>query len=296
MANIAVIAAVFSISLAVFGVIAAKLFLRAKKSFDAAGGIEGLQQMVHQAQSDHPARAFPVVTPAGQVKASRILVIIFLFTAVLSCGVGSYIQVRMLREAWLLESEGVVTMATVAQKRIVEDDEDGDTYYVDYTFVATSEIGRAEGVRREERVSYQLFSRVPEEGRVEVIYARSDPEIARMTAHYEPGKVSYVPIIVGGIVALTDALLLFWFYKRYVNASRLEIEGVPGTVTILDLHESSDSDSTTYYVAYALPDGQQIRHSVSRKIYETLKVGDVVRIIYLPDDLTVFRPEWESVA
>jgi hypothetical protein len=127
---------------------------------------------------------------------------------------------------------------------------------------------------------------------VEVIYARSDPQIARMMAHYEPGKVSYVPIIVGVIAAVVDALLLSWTYKRYQNANRLEVEGVPGTVTVLDFYEESDSDSTSYFVAYALPDGQQIRHSVSRKIYQTLTVGDAIRIIYLLDDPRVFRTEW----
>ena len=30
---------------------------------------------------------------------------------------------------------------------------------------------------------------------------------------------------------------------------------------MLDLYEDMDSDSDSYYVAYALPDGQQIRHT-----------------------------------
>ncbi len=113
-------------------------------------------------------------------------------------------------------------MATVTEKRIVEDDEGSDdTYYVLYTFVASSESGQAEEVRRKERVSYQQFIRVPEPGQVEVIYAHSDPKVARIAAHYVPGKVSYVPVIVSGIITLIDTLIaLPWTYKQFRSASR----------------------------------------------------------------------------
>ena len=117
--------------------------------------------------------------------------------------------------------------------------------------------------------------------------------MVRALVKYKPGRVNYLPGIIGGIVGIVAFLLTTAFFRGYRNAMRLDIEGVMTTTTILDLYESSDSDSTTYYVAYTLPDGEQIRHSVLSRVYNTLHVGDAVRIVYLMENPRIFRPEWE---
>ncbi|MBN1876444.1 MAG: hypothetical protein JXA33_19625, partial [Anaerolineae bacterium] len=148
-------------------------------------------------------------------------------------------------------------------------------------------------VQRKESVPYEVFVRIAEGGQIEVIYARSDPKVVRAMAEYKPGRVNYLPGIIGGIVGIVDLLLTTAFFRGHRNAVRLDTEGIMATTTILDLYESSSSDSTTYYVAYTLPDGQQIRHTVLSRIYETLQIGDAVRIVYLMDNPRIFRPEWE---
>ena len=112
----------------------------------------------------------------------------------------------------------------------VEDDEGEDDYYVTYTFV--SRPGRAEEreVTNRDRVPREVFERLEEGGRVEIIYAPGEPEVARVTADYVPGAVDYVPAIVGAAVALPS----LWRYdartdphavrEREVRAGRARAE------------------------------------------------------------------------
>ncbi|MGC9397092.1 MAG: DUF3592 domain-containing protein [Anaerolineae bacterium] len=277
----------------VFILSALKMFSKVKRDVEAAGGLEGIKAAYVRAAEEYPASALPVATPVSKTKTARTLNLIFAFSLLLSCGVGGFFQVRAIRESALLEDEGVVTTATVVEKHISEDDDGDETYYVTYAFGASSPEAGTQRVQRKESVPYEIFAQFREGGKVEIIYAPSDPKVAHVMAKYEPGRVSYLPGIIGGIVGLVDLLLLIAFYRRYQNAVRLDTEGLVTTTTVLDLYESSGSDSTTYYVAYTLPDGQQIRHSVGQKIYKTLHVGDAVKIVYLSDNPRIFRPEWE---
>ena len=275
-----------------------KMVSKVKRDVEAVGGLEGVKAAYLRAAEEHPASARSTVTPASKTKTARTLNLIFAFSLLLSCGVGGFFQVRAFRESALLEDEGVVTTATVVEKHISEDDDGDETYYVTYAFSAYAssaslpEVGTQQ-MQRKESVPYEIFAQLEEGGTVEVIYAPSNPKVARVMAKYKPGRVSYLPGIIGGIVGLVDLLLMTAFFRRYQTAVRLDTEGLVTTTTILDLYESSSSDSTTYYVAYTLPNGQQIRHSVGQKIYKTLHVGDAVKIVYLSDNPRIFRPEWE---
>lgn len=272
---------------------ALKMFSGVRKNIEAVGGLEGLEAAHLRMAEERPAAIVPVVTPVGQVKTARLVWLILALSALLCFGVGGFIQYRAIRSARLLENEGVVARATVTEKRISEDDDGDETYYVTYTFGAQSSDAGLQQVKRKESVHYEVFAQVEEGGRLDVIYARSDPKVARILANYESGKVSYLPIFVGGIIGLVEALLAAAFYRRFQNAVRLDAEGIPTTATVLDLFVTSGEDSATYYVAYNLPDGQKIRHTVSPAIYKRLHVGDSLRIVYLPDNPKVFRPEWE---
>ncbi len=272
---------------------ALKILSKVRKNFEAIGGLEGLNAARLRMIEEHPARIFPIVIPMGKVKTARLVWSIMVFSVLVSFGVGGFFQFRVSRAARLLEGEGVVVAATVAARSISENDDGDETYYVTYTFNAQAANGESLPVKRKESVPYALFARVEDGGRIEVIYARSDPTVARMMANYTPGKVSYLPIFVGGIMGLVGLLLATGFYRYYQNAARLDAEGFPISVTILDLFETWDSDSTTYYIAYILPDGQKIRHTVRSAVYQRLHVGDSIRIVYLPDNPKIFRPEWE---
>jgi len=242
---------------------------------------------------EHPAAVASLVAPVGRVENTRRLWLILALSAVLLVGAGGFFQYRNIRSARLLESEGVTVRATITEKYISTDDDGDETYYLTYTFSAQSPDAGSQQVKRKERVFYELFAQVEEGGRIDVTYARSDPKVAQIVANYIPGDVSYLPIFLGGIMGLVDVLLASAAYRRFQNAVRLDAEGIPATATVLDLFATSDENSTTYYVAYTLPDGQQIRHSIRPALYKQLHVGDPIQLVYLPDNPRLFRPEWE---
>jgi len=275
----------------IFVVGALKMFSGLTKQIQAVGGLEGLKAAHLQMTEEHPARVLPVTTPTGKVESTRLVLGITVFCVLLSFGLGAFFQSRAIRTARLLESEGVVVTAAVTARSISEDDDGDETYYVSYTFVIPS----GETVKRKESVPYRVFAQAEEGGQIDAIYAHSDPKVARLMANYTPGKVSYLPAIIGGIVGLVALLLALAFSRAYRNAVRLDAEGFSTWAPVLDLFESSDSDSTTYYVAYTLPDGQKIRHAVKPAIYQRLHEGAQIRVVYLPDTPKVFRPEWDNI-
>lgn len=269
-----------------------KSFSKLNQTLTDMGGLEGLKAAHLQLIETNPAQVAPVVSPTGKVARARLTLGIALFCVLLSFGLGSFFQYRAIRAARLLENDGVVVTAQVTGKNISEDDDGYDTYYVSYTFDPQPAAGSAQAIERKDSVPYELYGEIELGAEIDVIYARSDPAVARMLALYKPGRVSIVPVMIGWIVGMAGALLALAFYQAYRNAARLDAEGLSTWVTVLDLFESSDSNRTSYYVAYALPDGQKIRQSVQPAIYQRLNVGDQIKVVYLPDRPKVFRPEW----
>ncbi len=290
---VVIVLAFMTFGVIVFTVGVLKMFTRVKKDVEAAGGLEGLKAAHLRMTEEHPAAGASLVAPVGRVENTRRLWLILALSAVLLVGAGGFFQYRNIRSARLLESEGVTVRATITEKYISTDDDGDETYYLTYTFNAQSPDAGSQQVKRKERVFYELFAQVEEGGRIDVTYARSDPKVAQIVANYIPGDVSYLPIFLGGIMGLVDVLLASAAYRRFQNAVRLDAEGIPATATVLDLFATSDENSTTYYVAYTLPDGQQIRHSIRPALYKQLHVGDPIQLVYLPDNPRLFRPEWE---
>jgi hypothetical protein len=226
-----------------------------------------------------------------RARIALIVCLVLLFDLVITVGVATYFQRENVRQAELLQSEGVVTRATVVALEIGEDDEGDETYYVTYSFVSRPDRPEEREVTRSESVPYDLYKRLEEGGWVEVIYAPSDPEVARITAEYKPGAVNYLPGILGAVVALPSLVALLWFYSRYRRAARLDEEGAAATVEVLDMYEDSSGDSTSHYIVYQLPGGVPFRTSVRGSLYRRLRVGSHVTVRYLPDDPRVFRVE-----
>jgi len=282
-----------SIGALVFVAGALKIVARFRQHIEAAGGLEGLKAMQLRMMEEQPAAAVPIVTPVGSVRSARLIWLFFAFSALLSFCLGGFFQYRAIRNARLLESEGVTTRATVTETHISEDDDGDETYYVTYSFAAQSPDTGSQQVKRKESVPYEVFRQAEADGRIDIIYAGSDPKVAHIMANYEPGRVRYVAILVGGILGVVDALLSVPLYRRFRNAVRLDGEGMPVTTEVLDLFAMSDENDTTHYVAYTSPDGQKVRDSIKPAIYKQLHVGDLIKLVYLPDDPKVFRPEWD---
>lgn len=286
-----IIPLVMGIGALIFVLGALKMFSGLLGYIKAIGGLEGLKAQQLRLMEEQPAAVVSVVTPVGSVQATRRAWLFFAFAALVCFGLGGFLQYRAIRSARLLESEGISARATVTDTRISEDDDGDETYYVAYRFDAPSSDAGSQQVQREESVPYVVFAQAEEGGSIDIIYARSDPKVAQILANYMPGEVSYVSILVGGIMGVICALLAIPLHRRFQDAIRLDAEGVLTTTTVLDLFAASDSDSTTHYVAYTLPDGQKVRHGIKPAIYKQLHVGDALRLVYLPDNPKVFRLE-----
>jgi len=241
----------------------------------------------------HPARAYPALTPTASPRLALLLCLALVLDLLITSGAAAFFQRRNIRTAELLRREGVVTRATVVDLEIIGGGEDGDTYHVTYSFV--SRPGRAEEreVTIRDGVSRDVYKQLEQGGRVEVIYAPSDPEVVRITADYDVASNDYRPTIVGAMVVLPTLGALAWFFTRYRRGARLDEEGVTATAEVLDLYEDTGGEVSSYYIAYRLPGGDPFRHTVRASVYRRLQVGSPVTVRYLPDDPRVFRLEGE---
>jgi len=237
------------------------------------------------------ARSYPSRAPAMRTQIALIICLALLFDVVVSAGVAAYFQRENIRQAELLQAEGVVTRATVVALDIEEDDDGDESYYVTYVFVSRPDRPEALEITRRERVPYDVYSHLEQGGRIEVIYAPSDPDVARVTAGYEPGSVDYLPGILGAAVVLPSLVALLWFFSRYRRSARLDEEGVTATAEVLAMYEDSSGDSTSHYIACQLPGGAPFRTSVNSSLYRQLRVGGYVTVRYLSEDSGVFRLE-----
>jgi len=238
-----------------------------------------------------PSRRYPLVMPTWNAQIALIVSIALWLSGLFMIVIGWMIHQDNVRQVQLLESEGVVTTAPVTDKSISESD-DSRTYYVHYSLVAPVE-SQPQQFQHKERVSKSFYDRVEQGSKIEVVYVRSDPSIARIRALYVPGKIEYWYLLGlggGGLVSWSIACLALGQHRR---ARRLDEEGMPITVSVLDLYEKADSEGTSYYVAYELPDVGPIRHTISRKRYAQLRVGDPIRLVYLPDRPKTFRVQWD---
>jgi hypothetical protein len=281
---------IFLLACLIFGLVlimsVVMLFFRFKRQAAQQGG---LFAEAERRRSQHPAYSFSEARPAPPSGAAFGIALGLLLATFAVFGIGILFQMRQIREAQLLEREGVPGQATITERSTYESEDGSDTYYIHYML-------RGEGwqVTRRESVPRSMYRTAEPGAPIAVIYAPSNPQISRIAARYRPGAVSYMPLLIAGLVALVFGLMALFFFSQYLKASRLDEQGVLAPVKILDMYTSSDSDSTTHYVAYRVPGGEPIRHSVQSKIYRRLAVGDQVTVRYLLNDPTLFRPEWKS--
>jgi len=242
-------------------------------------------------QASRSARNYPVRSPAMRTRTALIICLALVLDIAISGGVAAYFQRENIRQAELLQAEGIVTRAEVVALDIEEDDDGDETYYVTYTFFSRPDRPEEREVTLRDSIPYELYSALEQGGRIEVIYAPSDPEVARIMADYELGSVSYAPAIIGAVVILPSLGALLWFYSCYRRAARLEEEGVAATAEVLEMYEDSSGDSTSYHIVCQLPGGGPVRISVSSSLYRQLRVGSRVMVRYLSEDPGVFRVE-----
>lgn len=220
---------------------------------------------------------------------------IFVQVVLLLLGVGLlcaawFVCQRSLRDAQLLLNEGITTTARVADKYLYSS-EARNTYYVVYAFTAMGD-GQRTDIRRKVEVREDVYNRLEYGGSVEIIYARSAPNVTQIHALYTPGKVTFWPVILLGGSGLL-CMSLSWFPNKKCRKARLlDREGVTTTTPLLARFEDSNDDGMSYYVAYHLPRIGTIRHTVAYRTFKRVNIGDSITVIYLPNDPRIFRPYW----
>lgn len=274
---------------AAFTVIMVINILRGIRSFQRAGGVQGVVDRVRQQVAVLPAAyRYPLVIPTWP-SGTILTVGLVLFVLGMFFIVGGWMaQQRQIHEAQLLQAEGVVTRARVTDKSISEG-EDSYTYYVHYTFAASPDGDRWVELQRKDKVPEQFYNRVEPGGELEVVYAHSNPEIVRIRALYVPGKVEYWWIVFLGGAGLLSWLLAWRMFVYYGHARRLDNEGETVTVRLLDCFKDEDSEGVAYYAAYKLPGVGPVRQAIDARTFARLRPGDPVRLIYLPDRPKTFR-------
>jgi hypothetical protein len=257
-----------------------------------AGGVQKIkQQMQARKAGQHLAQTAPLATPAGQA-GTTLGSAVFIGALGLILLVGGWLaQQHHIREVRLLQNEGVVGDAVVTAQRISESD-DSATYYVTFTFTAIANDERVE-VQREVSVPSYFYHRVEYGSKIEVRYARSDPKIVKINAFYTPGRIQYWWLIGASGTGVLCLGITWSLLGAYRQARRLDKEGITTAAVVLDRFEYSDTESITYYVAYALPGAGPIRHPVEKGVYDRLSVGQTFNLAYLSDKPKVFRPLWK---
>jgi hypothetical protein len=235
---------------------------------------------------DHHGKDYPARVQSMRSTTALILCLVLLTTVAVGGGITAHFQRENIRRSELLRREGVATMAKVIALETSSTAE-GVSHYVTYTYISGQGSAEEREITREDVVQYYNYSRFTG-GRIEVIYARSDPEIVQFTFEYHPGFVNPMPALIGAAVVLPGLAALFWYSIRYRRAVRLEQQGLTVMVEVLDLWEQP-GDGSSYYAAYQLPGGTPFRHKISYSVYKRLRVGDRVAVRYLPDQPRLFR-------
>jgi hypothetical protein len=188
-----------------------------------------------------------------------------------------------------LNNEGVTAQGTVTNM-VVDSSDDSIVYNVSYRFTAPV---NGDNINHEDTdsISESVYNKLEMGGNVDVIYVRSDPKISTIKADWGlPDLWALAFVFTIESIGLAFGI---WMLKIGVTAGsnflNLRSKGEETQATIFDTWEESNSDSASYYVAYAyqVPQfGKQIFTNVEQSIqaYKKLNIGDRTPLRYLPDD------------
>jgi len=188
-----------------------------------------------------------------------------------------------------LSNEGMTVQGTVINM-VVDSSDDSIVYNVSYRFSAPVNGDRAtfESV---DSISESAYNKLEMGGNVDVIYVKSNPEISAIEADWGPPDLWALAFVF--TIEFAGLAFGFWMLKIGITAGsnflNLRSKGEETQATIFDAWEESNSDSTSYYVAYAyqVPQfGKQIFTNAeqSMQAYKKLNIGDRAPLRYLPDN------------
>ncbi len=195
-----------------------------------------------------------------------------------------------------LSREGLSTQAQVTAKDVDEDSE-GDTYYIAYRYTAPVQ-GRPQKFTQRQSVARETYEQTPDKGWLRVIYARSDPSVAVIASELAPPSrvfiflFSLMPLVFGGVgvYAIGSQLAAGRNYRRLAR------EGQVGIATLTRRFVGQDSDGDDIHQVefiYTTPDRegrlQTIRQQCTHAwMYDNLQPGARFYLRYLPDKPKIY--------
>jgi hypothetical protein len=195
----------------------------------------------------------------------------------------------------LLRDSGVTVEGVITGRRIDEDSE-GDTYYVTYKYIAPLPQGDRQQFSREESVGSSLYETLKPETRATVRYAPAQPEVARLEQEFgSPSLFIFCMSGMGGLFTLIGLVLIGSSGHAIYTSRQLAWQGQVAQGFITDRWTDTDSDGDkTYIVAYqfsALGWPPVTVAEYNHSAYDKFLPGDSVRVRYLPNKPQTCRLE-----
>lgn len=105
----------------------------------------------------------------------------------------------------------------------------------------------------------------------------------------------FIPLIISGLLGVLICWLLTKLIKqlRFELSFRAKARTTQAIITQRWIEYASDPSDDQSYLAYQFPAGAETGANVKQARYAVYRVGDAVRVRYLPTDLTLSRPEWQ---
>lgn len=196
----------------------------------------------------------------------------------------------------LLKDTGDLTEGVITSRRIDEDSE-GDTYYVTYKYSAPLPQGDRSQFSHEESVSSSLYESLKPETQVQVRYARANPEVAELEQEFGPPSYWILLMsLMGGAFTVIGVVMIWAGLSSLRKAGQLAGQGQVAQGLVVDRWTEKDSDGDTVYVVayrFNVPGHSPITIAeyFQRNLFDKLLMGDVVRVRYLPDKPETCRLE-----
>jgi hypothetical protein len=210
-------------------------------------------------------------------------------------GIVTYIRDR--QEYALLQAEGQKTQARITD-RDYESDDDGETYYVTFTYRVRVN-GDLQNFTERTTVTNSLYNSLPEGTQTTVIYAPSNPNIVRLEAGFSPPSV-LLPILFT-MIPLVFIVIGIWMIASGIESMSdersLKRRGQDALATVTEIWDETDSEGDrTTYIAYTFQ--AQDRHGNSQAVdcaekytnaLRGARVGKQLMVRYLPDNPRIAR-------
>jgi hypothetical protein len=196
----------------------------------------------------------------------------------------------------LLQTTGVTTEAVVISRRIYEDSDGDESYYITYRYEVPVNGDRTE-LTNEESVNHDTYQEFSPESRVLVRYSATNPEVVRLEGNPKTFEAIMMIcfMLFGGFFVLIGVWLVHSRWKGFYRAGLLARRGELAYGQVTDCWIETDSDGDKEYCVafrFAEPGQPEFRAAeYNRKAYNALLVGDSVQVRYVPGKPDICRLE-----